>query len=214
MEERRVYERFDLNLPAQIEVVTSPKEEEKGIVNLVTENICAGGAFFSTLQPLSIGADVKINLFFGVEALKRLTGMYSYLRVSGTVLRVEAEGMAICFEEDYRIIPPTKVKKRTVRWNASASPEVASYRLYWAVVGGVNYDSPFAELGDVTEVILPDDVPSFPLVTGNVELGVTAVSHMGNESDMVRASAHLHFAPPDPPTGLIVEYVNEDFQQD
>jgi len=98
-----------------------------------------------------------------------------------------------------------KVQKRKIHWNASNSPGVVGYKIYWAVGKGVNYDSDFAEVGNVTEVILPDEVPSFPIAAGNIELGVVAVDHIGNESDMTKLYAPFGFSAPDAPTGLTVE---------
>jgi hypothetical protein len=62
------------------------------------------------------------------------------------------------------------------------------YRLYWTISGEVSYDSEFIDIGDRTEVILPDEVPSLRHVRGRVALGMTALSREGNESDMVRIS--------------------------
>jgi hypothetical protein len=98
-----------------------------------------------------------------------------------------------------------RVRKRKVHWNASNGLGVVGYKLYWAVGKGVNYDSDFAEVGKVTEVILPDDVPSFPIDTGDIELAVAAVDHIGNESDMAKLYAPFGFTAPDAPTGLAVE---------
>jgi hypothetical protein len=78
-------------------------------------------------------------------------------------------------------------KRLRIRWDSS-STDVKGYRLYWSLNSGVSYDSNFAEVGNVTDVILPDDVPLFPAVTGEIELGVTAVNHTGNESDMAKIS--------------------------
>jgi hypothetical protein len=98
-----------------------------------------------------------------------------------------------------------RVRKRKVHWDASNGLGVVGYKLYWAVGKGVNYDSDFADLGNVTEVILPDDVPSFPIDAGDIELAVVAVDHIGNESDMTKLYAPFGFTPPDAPTGLAVE---------
>ena len=100
-----------------------------------------------------------------------------------------------------------KVQKRKIRWNASNSPGVVGYKIYWAVGKGVNYDSDFAEAGNVTKVILPDEVPSFPITAGNIELGLVAVYRIGNESDMTKLYAPFGFIAPDPPTGLTVETI-------
>ena len=100
-----------------------------------------------------------------------------------------------------------KVQKRKIHWNASNSPGVVGYKIYWTVGKGVNYDSNFAEVGNVTEVILPDEVPSFPIAVGNMELGVVAVDHIGNESDMTKLYAPFGFTAPDAPTGLTLETI-------
>jgi len=98
-----------------------------------------------------------------------------------------------------------RVRKKRVRWNASTTPDVAGYKLYWAIGGEVNYDCDCAEVGNVTEIILPDYVSSFPLIAGDVELGITAVNHAGNESDITKFFAHFDFSAPDAPTDLVVE---------
>lgn len=103
-----------------------------------------------------------------------------------------------------------KIRKRRVHWNGSPSPDVVGYKLYWAVGGkwgGLNYNAKFADLGSVTEVVLPDDIPEFPEVVDIVEIAVTAVDSSGNESDMVRTSAPFKFSAPDPPTDLVVEVI-------
>ena len=96
-------------------------------------------------------------------------------------------------------------KKRVRRSNHYTSSNVAGYKLYWAVDERVDYDSDCAEVGNVSEVILPTDISVFPLVSGEVELGVTAINYAGNESDMAKFSASLDFTVPDPPIDLVVE---------
>jgi hypothetical protein len=92
-----------------------------------------------------------------------------------------------------------KAKRARVRWNASVSPNVVGYKLYWAIGGGVNYDSDFFEVGNVTEVILPDDVPSFSILPINIEIGVTAVNKMRRESDMAKYTVIFKFTTQDSP---------------
>jgi hypothetical protein len=98
-----------------------------------------------------------------------------------------------------------RVRKRKVHWDTSNGLGVVGYKLYWAVGKGVNYDSDFADLGNVTEVILPDNVPSFPIDAGDIEIAVVAVDHIGNESDLTKLYAPFGFTAPDAPTGLAVE---------
>jgi hypothetical protein len=86
-----------------------------------------------------------------------------------------------------------RARKVRVRWSSSPCSNVKGYRLYWSVNGGVSYDSSFAEIGNVTQVILPDDLPLFPDVKDGIELGLTVVTHTGDESDMVKLSVPPEF---------------------
>ena len=98
-----------------------------------------------------------------------------------------------------------KIKRKRIRWYRSPSMEVIKYRLYWSVEAEVDYDSQYVELGNVAEAILPDDIPSFPLITGTLHLGIAALSKAGNESDMTKISASLDFAVPEAPKQIWVE---------
>jgi hypothetical protein len=102
-----------------------------------------------------------------------------------------------------------KIKKRKLIWEPSISPNVIGYKLYWAEEGKVNYDSPCAMIGNVTEVVLPEQVPSFPIVKGSIELGITAVNEIGNESDMIIVAAPFQFSTPDAPMGPKFEALKE-----
>ena len=98
-----------------------------------------------------------------------------------------------------------KIKKRKLQWTASQSPQVVAYKLYWAQGEKVGYESSSATLGNVTEVVLPDDVAEFTPEAGPVEFGVTAVDELGNESDLVTVSAPHQFNAPQAPGELWIE---------
>jgi hypothetical protein len=102
-----------------------------------------------------------------------------------------------------------KVKKRRLSWQASGSSQVIGYKLYWSEDGEVNYDSKFVTIGNVTEIILPDDVASFTPGYGPIELGITAVDELGNESDMVTVMAPYHFSVPEAPKDLHIETLHD-----
>ena len=108
MTDKRKLERFDLELPATIELLTS--DQEKSLLNLLTTNISSGGAYFHTTQPLPEATQVKIDLVLPLDKLRKLKDEHNqaYIKVTGTVLRSESEGMAICFEEDYQITGSAK----------------------------------------------------------------------------------------------------------
>ena len=102
-----------------------------------------------------------------------------------------------------------KMKKRKLCWKASESQQVVGYRLYWAENGEVSYDSPFAALGNVTEVVLPDDVNGFSHKGGPIEFGVAAVDELGNESDLTTFKATYQFNIPLAPEGLWIETLDK-----
>jgi len=103
MEERREFERFDLELPGRVEVEATGQKDEPS--SLKTSNISAGGAFFHTERPLSEGTRLCLNLILVVEKLKKLTGSQCQIKVNGTVVRFEEKGMAIRFQRDYEMMP-------------------------------------------------------------------------------------------------------------
>ena len=85
-------------------------EKGEGIPNLLTSNICSGGAYFHTTQPLPEGSRVKVDLDLPLDRLERLKEGYrqAYIKVTGKDLRAESEGMAICLDEDYQIMGTAK----------------------------------------------------------------------------------------------------------
>ena len=105
MLERRKLERFDLSLPATIRVVAPDPEREKEAINLLTKNICEGGAFFDTSQTLPQGTEVKTNLVLPLKGLKfkMIQEDRSYIWAKGVVSRSEPDGMAISFRKGYKI---------------------------------------------------------------------------------------------------------------
>jgi hypothetical protein len=64
-------------------------------------------------------------------------------------------------------------------------------------------------LGNVTEVILPDDVAGFAPNGGPIEFGIAAVDELGNESDLATFKATYQFSIPLAPEGLWIEPLNE-----
>lgn len=98
-----------------------------------------------------------------------------------------------------------KIKKRTLRWNPSPSNQVVGYVLYWSEDDDVDYGSNSVKLGNVTEVVLPDDVKGLDDVDGPVEIGIAAVDEVGNESDLVTLKMPFQFKVPQAPTDLRVE---------
>ncbi len=102
-----------------------------------------------------------------------------------------------------------KIKKRKLQWKASESPQVIGYKLYWSEGDAVNYESQSAILGNVTQVLLPDDIAEFSPGNGPIEFGITALDELGNESDMVTFAAAYQFNVPKAPQEVSLEALDE-----
>ena len=97
-----------------------------------------------------------------------------------------------------------KIHSKIARWQPSETPDVA-YRLYWATCRPVAHSLDYVDLGTVTEVTLPDDIPSFPRVAGKIVLGVSAVGPSGNESEITTITADIDFTIPRAPRNFRIE---------
>ena len=105
--EKRKMERFSLELPARFTWTGKDKKHES--LEQLTSNICAGGAFFKTQKPLPIETDVKINIILPLDKFKNAKLKRSYINVSGSVIRIDQQGMAICFDKKF-LISPNRMK--------------------------------------------------------------------------------------------------------
>jgi hypothetical protein len=102
--DRRQLQRFQLKAPA---IVKAAVQNQETIAELYTRDICSGGAFFQTDQPLATGVSVEITLFLMIAAFGGCQGYPHKVKVTtdGTVVRAEREGMAVAFREQYQLIP-------------------------------------------------------------------------------------------------------------
>jgi hypothetical protein len=98
-----------------------------------------------------------------------------------------------------------KIRKYRLSWNASESTDVSNYKFYYDT-NPLSYDSPNVNVGNVTEIFIPNDVPDFPLVDGIYNLGVSAVDDAGNESDMAVINEFpFDLVAPNAPSNFVVE---------
>ncbi len=105
MENSRRLQRYSLKLPATLEIISEAEQHDQEVINLLTSDVCSGGAYFQTEQPLPEGTNVKLDLILSIEELKKLEGKHALIKVTGKVIRTESTGMAICFEGGYTIKP-------------------------------------------------------------------------------------------------------------
>jgi c-di-GMP-binding flagellar brake protein YcgR len=102
MEERRRLERFELSTPARVQLESGKGKAE---YNLTTRDVSSGGAFLYSPQPLPEGAKVKMEFLISLETLQKLAGENgtAQVRVKGKVIRSDSNGVAIRFENGYKI---------------------------------------------------------------------------------------------------------------
>lgn len=97
---------MDLKLESRVEVLGSTAEgKTREVLNLLTQNVCSGGAFFHTDHVLPVGMEVKVDLVLELEDLKKTAGDKALIEVRGRVLRCDPPGLAICFDKKYKITP-------------------------------------------------------------------------------------------------------------
>jgi hypothetical protein len=87
-----------------------------------------------------------------------------------------------------------------ISFTASTSADVVGYRLFQVNEGEVlSYSSPFADIGNVTEVVLP--IPGLPAAEGSIVFGIAAMDQAGNLSDITPvAPVLIDVTPPAAPT--------------
>jgi hypothetical protein len=96
-------DRYSLKLPAWISL--TDEGGQKRTLEVATSNICAGGAFFDIDSPLSVGTNINIDILLPLNQLTKLGGQESRIDISGSVIRVEPQGMAVMFDKKYQISP-------------------------------------------------------------------------------------------------------------
>ena len=103
MKERREIERYKLQVPAKIEAIGAAGKKEK--LSLQTRDISANGAFFTSEKPVSEGIHVSLELVLSMEKFQQLIGKKSRieLKIDGTVIRSDPEGIAVSFDKKYKI---------------------------------------------------------------------------------------------------------------
>lgn len=101
--EKRKMDRFSLELPALLSITDENGNQRS--IEVMTGDICSGGAFFRTNTPFSVGTNVKMDLILPSDKFKKLGGKRSRINVSGSVIRTDELGIAVCFDKKYRIAP-------------------------------------------------------------------------------------------------------------
>jgi len=72
----------------------------------------------------------------------------------------------------------------------SETPAV-SYRFLLGHMQSHQHNLCCEDVGTVTKIILPHDIPTFPLIAAKMVLGVSAISHSGAESEITTVIADI-----------------------
>jgi hypothetical protein len=106
--ERRMHERYRLDLPCLLSL-----DEDRvttTVVELRARDISGGGAFLD-LAAADIGATARLDIIIPAGLNRCEDGGATHISASGSVVRMEAGGIAVSFFEDYRISPLDEVLK-------------------------------------------------------------------------------------------------------
>lgn len=97
MRGQRKMTRFDLKLPATVSVADSEGAE---LLEFETQDISQGGAYLRNGKPLAIETVVDVELVLPLGRLVEIKGNKVHVKLSGVVVRSDAEGIAIRFDEN------------------------------------------------------------------------------------------------------------------
>jgi len=100
-DDKRELERFSLSLNTLLLIKGAMFEPA---YEVLTENICSKGAFLSTSKPLPIDTKVKMDVRLPRKGAQYTKNKRSHLKIGGTVVRTEENGMAVEFESQYEIV--------------------------------------------------------------------------------------------------------------
>lgn len=96
--DRRRTERYAIGIPALIEYEVKTVRES---VELLTKDVCSGGASFHTDSPMPLGTSVAVSL--SLPRLRKSAADRALINVNGSVIRVGGQSMVICFKKKYTI---------------------------------------------------------------------------------------------------------------
>ena len=102
MIENRKMERYSLNLKAKITLSDGDGKDEEVTSEVITRDVSSMGAFFLTAAPFPVGSSVKVDMLLQVQQKVARCLTRPLLKMTGRVIRSESDGMAVCFNANYR----------------------------------------------------------------------------------------------------------------
>jgi hypothetical protein len=113
--ERRLHERFSIQI--QTKMTAETLSGKTPMMEFLTADISAGGAFNKTEHPLPLVSKVRLEFLLSLEDLQTLKFVLSletlkawkgkriWVSATGIVTRSTDDGMGIMFDENYQISP-------------------------------------------------------------------------------------------------------------
>jgi len=113
--ERRTHERFSIQI--QTKMTAETLSGKTPMMEFLTADISAGGAFIRTDHPLPLVSKVRLEFLLSLEDLQTLKFVLSldtlkawkgkrvWVSATGIVTRSVSDGMGIMFDENYQISP-------------------------------------------------------------------------------------------------------------
>ncbi len=101
--ERRAACRYGLEMPARLSFRDNSQEAEVSF-SLKTGDVSSSGACLKGSVPVEVGTEMEIRLEIPLDKLRNVTSRAARVMLSGVVVRVSGESMALSFrdEEDSR----------------------------------------------------------------------------------------------------------------
>ncbi len=90
-----------MSLPVR---VTHSKASDEKAAFLATVDICSQGAYLEANDPLPVGTRLEMDI---ILQLNHSDAKDDIIRTSGEVIRKGATGMAVRFDERYKVLPIT-----------------------------------------------------------------------------------------------------------
>lgn len=103
--DKRELERFSLEIPGFVQAANGQLGEP---IEVVTKDVCAGGALFHSKELMDVGTPVDVELVIPIQELKHLEGDKVLVRVAGAIVRAERNGIAVRFDQNYKMTPFTQ----------------------------------------------------------------------------------------------------------
>ena len=113
--ERRLHERYSIQI--QTKMTAETLSGKTPMMEFLTADISAGGAFIKTDHPLPLVSKVRLEFLLSLENLQSLKFVLSldtlkswkgkrvWVSASGIVTRTADDGMGIMFDDNYQISP-------------------------------------------------------------------------------------------------------------